>query len=227
MPSSTPTTEPAARYVPAAGLRVLTRFYDPIMDLTMRERRWRGRLVEQMVNSVPSGGLVLDVGCGTGRTALALARAAPRLRVAGVDGDPDVLARAAAKPGGDAVDWRRGLADAIPVDDDGAADAVVMSLLLHHLAPATQDAALREAGRVLRPGGTLHVVDWGRPRDPLMLVAFSGLRLLDGWGNTARHARGEVPAAVARAGFEALALHDRLRTAFGVLERWSARSRPR
>lgn len=222
MPSSTPTTEPAARYVPAAGVRALTRFYDPIMALTLRERRWRDRLLAHVVRSVPSGGLALDVGCGTGRTALALAAAAPQVRVVGLDGDPDVLARAAAKPGGDAVEWRRGLADAVPVGDD-AADTVVMSLLLHHLTPATQDAALREAERVLRPGGTLHVVDWGRPRDPVMRLAFSGLRLLDGWDNTARHARGGLPAAVAGAGLPAVALLDRLRTPFGVLERWSAR----
>jgi SAM-dependent methyltransferase len=144
------------------------------------------------------------------------------VRVIGIDGDAATLARARRKAGAAAVDWREGLADALPLPD-GSADRVVMSLLLHHLSPATQRAALAQARRVLRAGGRIHVADWGPPRDPLMRLAFRGLQLLDGVENTAPLGRGELPALLTAAGFADQRLHDRLRTMGGVLELRSAR----
>jgi SAM-dependent methyltransferase len=121
-----------------------------------------------------------------------------------------------------AVDWRLGRAEALPLDDESC-DRVVLSLVLHHLSPATQQAALAEARRVLRPGGRLHVADWGPPRDPAMRVAFRLLQAIDGVESTAPLARGELPGMLTQAGFGAQTLHDRLRTGWGVLELRSAR----
>jgi ubiquinone/menaquinone biosynthesis C-methylase UbiE len=176
----------------------------------MREGAWRPQLVERV-----GTGDVVDVGCGTGTLAIALARAGAR--VTAVDGDDDILRRARAKDGGAEIDWRRGLADALPLAA-GSADAVVCSLLLHHLQPAVKAAALAEARRVLRPGGTLHVADWGSPADPLQRVAFFGLQLLDGRSNTADHAAGRLPDLIAAAGFERVQVWRRLRTVWGTLE---------
>jgi ubiquinone/menaquinone biosynthesis C-methylase UbiE len=64
------------------------------------------------------------------------------------------------------VTWRLGLAGALELEDGGA-DAVVMSLLLHHLEPHAKHRALSDGRRVLRPAGRLHVADWGRPHDPV------------------------------------------------------------
>lgn len=75
---------------------------------------------------------------------------------------------------------------------------------------------------MLRPGGRVHVADWGPPRDRLMRVAFRGLQLLDGVENTAPLGRGELPGMLAAAGFGDARLHDSLRTAGGVLELRSA-----
>src|SRR4051812_42577841 len=104
----------ADRYVPAAGRAGLTRLYDPVMALTMRERIWRPALLAAVVTGLPRGGCVVDVGCGTGTFAVALAAARPDARVVAVDGDPQALAIAAAKPGAGRVDWREGLAGALP-----------------------------------------------------------------------------------------------------------------
>lgn len=203
------------RYVPAAGRRALTALYDPVQALTMREGAWRPALVARVVAAGAHD--VLEVGCGTGTLAVALARAGAN--ATGIDGDGEILHRARdkARAAGAEVDWRKGLADALPVAD-ASADAVVCSLLLHHLQPEAKVAALAECRRVLRPGGRLHVADWGRPADPLQRAAFLGLQLLDGFANTADHAAGRLAALIAGAGFRSVTRHDRLRTVWGTLE---------
>jgi ubiquinone/menaquinone biosynthesis C-methylase UbiE len=205
------------RYVPAAGRASLTRAYDTVLALTMRERRWRPALAAAVVAGVEPGGVVVDVGSGTGTLAIALAAARPDVEVIGVDGDPEVRALAARKPGAERVGWRDGLAGSLPLDD-ASADRVVMSLLLHHLAPDGKRAALGEARRVLRPGGSLHIADWGRPRDPLTRLGFLALQLVDGFEGTRDHAAGRLPAFVAGAGFAAPEVARRLRTVWGSLE---------
>jgi ubiquinone/menaquinone biosynthesis C-methylase UbiE len=162
---------------------------------------------------------VVDVGCGTGTLAIALAT--DGADVVGVDGDAEVLALARAKPGADAVQWRKGLATALPLAS-ASADRVVMSLLLHHLDAGAKRAALAEAVRVLRPGGRLHVADWGRPRDALTRVGAWALTRVDGPEGLREHLAGGVPALLADAGFAAVGVHDRLRTTWGSLELLSA-----
>jgi ubiquinone/menaquinone biosynthesis C-methylase UbiE len=203
--------------VPAAGRRALTRLYDPVMALTMREGAWRPVLVERVAQALPAGGVVVDVGAGTGALALRLAARRPDARVVAVDGDPEVLAIARAKPGAEAVEWQEGLAGRLPLRP-GEADAAVLSLLLHHLTPDARRATLADLLRVLRPGGRLHVADWGRPRGWLPRLGFAALRVLDGRENTREHAEGRLAAVVAESGFAAVDVGRRVWTAWGTLE---------
>jgi ubiquinone/menaquinone biosynthesis C-methylase UbiE len=204
------------RYVPAAGFKALTRFYDPILKLTSREDAFRARLLEAVTAELPEGGTALDVGCGTGTFAIRLAAARPDATVIGLDGDDDALGIARGKDGAARVDWRRGLAGTLPLAD-GSADAITMSLVLHHLTREAKATALAEARRVLKPGGRLHIADWGKPHDPLMRAAFFGLQLVDGFATTRDHASGALPRIVAAAGFTTAPPLARLRTAFGSL----------
>jgi ubiquinone/menaquinone biosynthesis C-methylase UbiE len=205
------------RYIPAAGRGAFTRLYDPVVALTMRESTFRPRLLAAVSDGLPQGGRVLDVGCGTGTVAIALAEARPDAQVAGIDGDPEALGIARAKLGSTAITWSEGLATALP-EPDASADAIVMSLLLHHLSPTAKHTALVEAARVLKPGGSLHVADWGRPHDPLMRAAFFVLQLIDGFATTRDHAKGALPSTIAAAGFVVTPPHTRLRTVAGSLE---------
>jgi len=211
------------RYVTATGLRGLTRFYDSIVAVTMREGLFRGRLQRQVLSGLPSEARVADVGAGTGTFAIALAAAAPAAEVVAIDGDPEALGLAAAKPGAGAVEWERGQADALPLAD-GSCDRVAMSLLLHHLDADGKRAALAEARRVLCAGGSLHVADWGRPQDPLMRCGLFTLALIDGFDGIRDHAAGRLPLFLEEAGFGPVRRHDRLRTAWGSLELLSARA---
>jgi SAM-dependent methyltransferase len=205
------------RYVPAAGRAWLTRLYDPVVAVTVRERRFRAQLLERVVGTLPRAGTVADVGCGTGTFAIALAQARPDATVIGVDGDAGILDIARAKPGAERVDWREGLAGELDLTD-ASADAVVMSLLLHHLEPAAKRAALADARRTVCPGGSLHVADWGRPHDPLMRAAFLVLQAIDGFSNTRAHAAGRLPSIIGAGGFTGVTTYARLRTAWGSLE---------
>ena len=205
------------RYVTATGLPGLTRFYDSIVAVTMREGLFRGRLRRQVLADLPAAGRIVDVGAGTGTFAIALAAAAPAAEVVAVDGDAEALALAEAKSGAGAVEWKRGLADELPLADESC-DRAAMSLLLHHLDAPGKRAALAEARRVLRPGGRLHVADWGRPQDPLMRAGLFTLALADGFDGIRDHAAGRLPGFVEAAGFGPVHRHDRLRTAWGSLE---------
>jgi ubiquinone/menaquinone biosynthesis C-methylase UbiE len=209
------------RYVTATGLRGLTRFYDSTIAVTMREQLFRGKLARQVLADLPAGAQIADVGAGTGTLAIGLAAAAPAPTVVAIDGDPEVLAIAAAKEGAAAVEWKQGLANELPLAD-GSCDRVTMSLLLHHLDAAGKRAALAEAHRVLRPGGSLHVADWGKPQDPLMRAGLFTLALIDGFDGIRDHAAGRLPGFIEGAGFGAVQRHDRLRTTWGSLELLSA-----
>ncbi len=102
----------------------------------------------------PPQGVVLDLGCGSGRALGMLAqRYAPR-RLIGVDIDAGMLAIAAARAARDGVqaEFLHGAISQLALPD-GSVDMVFCHQTFHHL--VEQEAALREIRRVLRPGGML------------------------------------------------------------------------
>lgn len=102
---------------------------------------------------VRAGERVLDVACGTGALALAVARiVGPGGSVVGLDANPEMLAVARRKPV--RIEWLEGKAEALPLPG-GRFDAVVSQFGLMFFEDKAQ--ALREMVRVLRPGGRLAV----------------------------------------------------------------------
>ncbi|BCS33456.1 ArsR family transcriptional regulator [Luteitalea sp. TBR-22] len=103
---------------------------------------------------------VADLGCGTGRTSSVLA---PFVRqVVAVDASAEMLTAARGRlKAVENVDLREGALEALPIAD-GSVDLALLVLVLHHLGDPA--AALREARRVLVPGGRLLVIDM-QPHD--------------------------------------------------------------
>jgi ubiquinone/menaquinone biosynthesis C-methylase UbiE len=207
----------SSRYVPAAGRAWLTRFYDPMVAVTMRESRWRPLVAALAVEDFSGGENVVEVGAGTGAQSLAIADTYEYARVIAVDGDPAVLAIARRKIDATLVDWRIGLADDLPVET-GAADTAVMTLLLHHLDADGKRAALSEVRRVLLPGGRLVVADWGRPSGPAGAAGARTLQIFDGAAGIVDHLAGRLPDFFVEAGFEPPQVRLRMPTIWGTLE---------
>jgi SAM-dependent methyltransferase len=206
------------RYVPAAGLEVLTPLYDGIVRVTMREGFSRGRFAAQICDGLAAGARVLEIGCGTGGLTEAIVAELPAgATVTGLDGDERVLARARERVAGTASELVTGNAAELAFAD-ASFDRVVASLLLHHLNDVSKARALAEARRVTAPGGRLHVADWGPPRGAVPRAGFAVLSVLDGRENTRAHGEGRLPGLIEAAGFGPVALRGRVGTVFGTLE---------
>jgi len=208
-------------FIPAAGVDWLLPFYDPLCRL-LGTHRYRERLIDAA--AIRAGDRVLDLGCGTGALSLQLQQRHADARVTGLDPDPKALARARAKAAraGVAVDWQQGFGDALPFADASFA-RVVTSLVFHHLTHEGRRGALGEIARVLAPGGTVHVLDFGPPHgalDRLMLSFFHRRdeRLHD-------NLEGRIPSMMSEAGLADAREVRSMRSPFGSLSIWGATAR--
>jgi ubiquinone/menaquinone biosynthesis C-methylase UbiE len=141
---------------------------------------------------------VLDIGCGTGTLAILAKRVVEGSGVVhGIDASPEMIARARrkAKRSGMDVVFEMAQAQSLPFPD-ARFDVVLSTVMLHHLPRAARAQAVRDARRVLKPGGRLLAVDFVRrsgkgllahlhrhgrvdPRDLIVLVTEAGLKVVE------------------------------------------------
>jgi len=125
----------------------------------------RDRMVAGL--DVPHGGSVLEVGCGTGRNLIHAARRYPEARLCGFDISGEMLDTAARKIASEQLTGRVRLAQAdatlfAPQRSFGETgfDRVFLSFTLSMI--PDWERALEQAWNAVAPGGSLHVVDFGR-----------------------------------------------------------------
>ena len=126
-----------------------------------QDPRWRRFLVSR----VPADALrVADVATGTAAVAIELARAAPARTVVGVDQSAEMLgagrARVAAAGLASRIELREGNAESLPLAD-GEFDALTFTYLLRYVDDPA--ATMRELARVVRPGGTVAMLEFAVP----------------------------------------------------------------
>ncbi len=131
--------------------------------------------------TIREGDCVLDLGCADASLLTPLARLFPRARFVGLDPDDRALelARAHLDAAGLDVELRRGLIFAPPFPPS-TFHHVVSALLLHRLTIREKVLAIGAAYRLLKPGGTLHLIDWGRPQGCVAGALVMARRLVRG-----------------------------------------------
>lgn len=200
-------------YVPAASYDWLLPLYDPVLRWVLRENTFKRRLVEAA--RIEPGQRVLDLGCGTATLTILAKRLHSRAEILGLDGDPKVLEIARRKVERAGLDLRldEGLCTELPYPE-AHFDRVVSCLVLHHLTREEKERTLAEVRRVLRPGGSLHVVDFGRPATALGRVL---VRLFQHGDRLADNLAGRLPDLLRAAGFTGVEEPTRFATLGGAL----------
>jgi ubiquinone/menaquinone biosynthesis C-methylase UbiE len=141
--------------------RRIAPFYD-FLDLPFERRRY-AQLRPLLFDGL--GGRLLDAGIGTGRNC---AYYPPGAEVSGIDTSPAMLERARRRCPTVANAGRLFQMDVTALDfPANSFDAATASFLFCVLPGELQTPALRELGRVVRPGGLIRLLEYVRPRDRL------------------------------------------------------------
>jgi len=187
-------------YIPALKYDWLTRIYDPVLQLTMPERKFKSALINQM--KIQHGDKVLDFGCGSLTLSIMAAQKHTDAEFHGVDIDEKILSIAKKKLEGAGLTIQTKLYDGgrLPYPDNYF-DKVMSSLVFHHLTLRQKYGALDEIMRVLKPSGAVNIADFAKPANVLQRTGFYAVQLLDGFETTQDSVKNVLPNAIRETGF--------------------------
>jgi ubiquinone/menaquinone biosynthesis C-methylase UbiE len=188
-------------FTPALGAHEHTADYDHVIAVMTRERRWRNRMLEVLAPTPNQ--TIVDLGSGTGSFAILVKETEPSVRMIAVDPDPEVRAIAEDKAGDRQIEFITAMGDKpIASVPEGTVEAVTCSLVLHQCPIEAKMGILKNAYRLLKPGGRLLISDYGEQRTLLMHLLFKQVREVDGYENTKPNKDGMIPSFMTDAGLE-------------------------
>lgn len=160
-----------------------------------------------------AGARVLDLGCGAGHVSFQVAEFCDEVVAYDLSAQMlEVVASSASGRGLDNIRTVRGAAERLPFDD-ASFDFVFSRYSAHHWSDV--GVALREVRRVLKPGGTLCVIDVASPGQPLLDTHLQAVELLRDTSHVRDYSPAEWLGLVADAGLRPQRQHgQRLRLEF-------------
>jgi len=170
--------------------------------------RSRFRKLQITIIDPKAGERILDVGCGPGSLTLpAKVKVGPDGEVIGIDLAPRMIeqGKKKAQKAGLDIEFKTASIDELPLPDDHF-DAVLSSLMFHHLPVDIKKKGIQEILRVLKPGGRLLLSDFGKPRWFMTPLAY----LMMVWFKPTRyHLDGNLPSLIKDSGFREVSLIHR------------------
>lgn len=201
-------------YIPALRYNWLTKFYDFLLRVTFPEKKIKQALIDQC--SFTGNERVLDFGVGTATLSQMIKQQFSSISITGIDVDSKILEIAKNKINS-SIELIQYNGSQIPLPNERI-DKIVSSLVFHHIPTESKKIILRELFRVLKPGGELHIADFGKPRNLFAKLSFSLLRRFDGMENTSVNAKDLLPRFILEAGFSDVLETCFFSTAFGTIK---------
>jgi ubiquinone/menaquinone biosynthesis C-methylase UbiE len=139
----------------------------PVYDLLeafpeLRYRKWRRRFWDRVARRLPQGGRLLELGVGTGRNVPYWPAEA---QITAIDLSPRMLSQARARIDGAGLDASLNLGDAEDLQfPDNSFDLAAMTFVMCSVPDPV--IGLREVARVVRPGGTVLLMEHVRSQTP-------------------------------------------------------------
>lgn len=188
--------------IPAFSYDFLTPAYDVLLNLMGFGDGQRSKIVDLL--NLKQSERLLDVGCGTGSLLKVAKRKFPTVSMVGIDIDQKVLNIAGNKfqKEGLDIDLIKTGAEKLPFKT-ASFDAIVSTLIFHHLPYEIKRQALKEIHRVLKPNGRFLLVDFGKLKLPLKLVYYLEVLIKIPEAKTAKdNVEGKIPGLLKETGFK-------------------------
>jgi ubiquinone/menaquinone biosynthesis C-methylase UbiE len=205
-------------FIPALRFKKLTKLYDFFLRITFPENKIKKALIEQL--QLKGTETVLDFGCGTGTLSIMIKERSPNLNIIGIDVDDEILAIAEKKilDKNLLIQLKKYDGENLPFIGNQHFDKIVSSLVFHHLPTDTKRQVFSQLYKLIKPGGELHIADFGKPKTVYTKIAFEIFRRFDGEENTRVNAKGLLVDFIKAGGFTAVEFLKSYNTVFGTVD---------